>query len=79
MYMWTVWTVYLSIRGENPKEHAVRQELVGTICEHSYLTDSEKVLAPMEFCAKFWKISLLILCTIFADTAQILLSVYNFL
>ena len=24
-------TVYLSIRGENPKEHAVRQELVGMI------------------------------------------------
>lgn len=30
-------TVYLSIRGENPKEHAVRQELVTVSCEHCHL------------------------------------------
>jgi len=30
-------TVYLSVRGENPKDHAVRQELVTVRCERTQL------------------------------------------
>lgn len=35
-------TVYLSIRGENPKEHAVRQELVDITCEYFHLINWQK-------------------------------------